>query len=77
MKNIDGIEIEELKRLIANLHSDYVYAGYHLEHYLIETGIPANTQPMLRDIVLNLNGLRASTNALFNLLQPLVDPPQK
>ena len=75
MKNIDGIEIDELKQLIANLHRDYVAAGYHLERYLTISGIP--THPMLRDAMLNLNGLRADANALFSLLQPLVDPPKK
>jgi len=72
MLNIN--EINELKRLIANLHRDYVYTGYHLERYLMTSGIPTDTQPMLRDAVLNLNGLRADANALFSLLQPHVDP---
>jgi len=72
MLNIN--EINELKRLIANLHRDYVSAGYHLERYLMSSGIPTNTEEMLRDAVLNLNGLRADANALFSLLQPHIDP---
>lgn len=76
MKNLDNIETDELNRLIANLHSAYVCAGYHLDHYLISSGIPANTQPMIQDAVENLNRLRARANELLNLLSPLVDQNQ-
>lgn len=75
-KNIDNIETDELKRLIANLHRNYVSAMYHAERYLTLSGTPTDTQSMLKDVVLNLNILRADANELFDLLAPIVDYKQ-
>jgi hypothetical protein len=64
----------EFPRLFQRFQSDYVHAAYHLDRYLQAGSYPeVHAQEALRDAVLALNVLRASANALFDLLQPRAD----